>query len=112
MQTQVNGYVVADLMGWERDIGSKRFKAVQVATLLVALTIPILGVDPFQWTAWGAAFNSTFMPIGVATWWYIANKTKIMGRFRAGWVMNVLIGIAMLIATTAAVRFWYVTLGG
>ncbi|MBD7919603.1 divalent metal cation transporter [Cellulomonas sp. Sa3CUA2] len=112
VQTQVNGYVVSDLMGWKRDIAAPRFKIVQIVTILLALTIPILGLDPFQWTTWGSAFNSTFMPIGVATWWYLVNKRSIMGRYRAGKWMNVLIAVTMLIATTAAVRFWYITLVG
>lgn len=112
VQTQVTGYVTADLLGWDRDLGSRRFKTVQVVMLGAGLLIPLLNLDPFSWTPWGAAFNSTFMPIGIATWWYLANKTSIMGRYRAGVGLNILIGIAMLIATTAALRFWYVTLFG
>lgn len=112
VQTQVAGFVLSDLMKWERDIASKRFKTVQVVMLALAMLIPIFDLNPFQWVQWGAAFNSTFMPIGIATWWYMINKTKIMGRFRAGWGLNVFLGISMLIATAAAIRFWYVTIGG
>lgn len=112
VQTQVSGYVMADLVGWKKDIADRKFKIVQVSMLTLALLIPILGIDPFDWTKWGAAFNSTFMPIGIATWWYMANKTKIMGRFRAGRGLNIFLAISLLIATTAAIRFWYITLVG
>ncbi|MFV0254032.1 MAG: NRAMP family divalent metal transporter [Beutenbergiaceae bacterium] len=112
VQTQVAGYVVSDLLKWDRDIAAPRFKVVQAIMLAVALMVPILDLNPFQWTQWGAAFNSTFVPIVIATWWYLANRTKVMGRFRLNGWMNALVLIALVIATAAAVRFWYIQLVG
>lgn len=112
VQTQVTGYVFADLVGWKRDLGSKRFRSVQIIMMVLGAMIPLFGLDPFSWTSWGAAFNSTFMPIGIATWWYMANKKSIMGKYRIRTGMNTLIAFAMLIATAAACRFWYVTIFG
>lgn len=110
VQTQVAGFVVADLAGWKRDVGQFRFKAVQAGLLLIAMSIPLFNLDPFEWVSWGAAFNATFMPIGIATWWWLINRRKIMGAHRAGWLMNTGLLVALLVATAAAARFWYIQL--
>lgn len=112
VQTAVAGYVFSDLMRWRRDVASVPFKAAQVTLLLIGLLIPLFSLDPFGWVAWGSAFNSTFMPIGIATWWYLINKGNLMQEHRARVWMNAGLTLTFLIALSAAVRFWYVTLIG
>ena len=111
VQTAVAGYVTSDLAKWSTTLTSGRFKAVQAAVLAVGISIPFFGWDPFVWVSWGAAFNSTFMPIGIVTWWYLINKKSLMGEHRAGGWLNAGLAVALLIAIAAAVRFWYITLG-
>jgi Mn2+/Fe2+ NRAMP family transporter len=110
VQTAVAGYVMTDLAKWSPKMTTGRFKIVQAAMLTVGISIPFFGWDPFVWVSWGAAFNSTFMPIGIATWWYLINKKSLMGEHKAGIWLNIGLAVALLIAITAAVRFWYVTL--
>jgi Mn2+/Fe2+ NRAMP family transporter len=110
VQTSVAGYVVSDLVRWPVRMTDKRFKAIQAAVLAVGISIPFFGWDPFVWVSWGAAFNSTFMPIGVATWWYLVNKKSLMGEHKAGRWLNAAMAFSLLVALAAAVRFWYVTL--
>lgn len=110
VQTAVAGYVTSDLAKWSPKMTSGRFKAIQAVVLAVGISIPFFGWDPFVWVSWGAAFNSTFMPIGIATWWYLINKKSVMGEHRAGPWLNAGLALALLIAIAAAVRFWYVTL--
>ena len=88
----------------------KRFKLVQAVVLAVGISIPFFGWDPFVWVSWGAAFNSTFMPIGIATWWYLVNKKSLMGEHKAGALLNAGLAFSLLVAVAAAVRFWYVTI--
>jgi manganese transport protein len=110
VQTAVAGYVTSDLAKWSPKLTAGRFKAVQAVMLLVAISIPFLGWNPFTWVSWGAAFNSTFMPIGIATWWYLVNKKSLMGEHKAGPWLNAGLALSLTIAVAAAVRFWYVTL--
>lgn len=112
VQTAVAGYVFTDLMNWRRDVASVQFKAVQIILLLIGLLVPLLSLDPFGWVSWGSAFNTTFMPVGIATWWYLINKTNLMREHRARVWMNLGLATTFLIALTVAVRFWYVTVGG
>jgi manganese transport protein len=110
VQTAVAGYVITDLAKWSPSISSGRFKAIQAVVLAVGLSIPFFGWNPFTWVSWGAAFNSTFMPIGIATWWYLINKKSLMGEDKAGPWLNAGLALSLAIAIAAAVRFWYVTL--
>jgi Mn2+/Fe2+ NRAMP family transporter len=110
VQTSVAGYVVSDLVRWPVRMTETRFKVVQAAVLAVGISIPFFGWDPFVWVSWGAAFNSTFMPIGIATWWYLVNKKSLMGEHKAGPLLNAGLAFSLLVAIAAAVRFWYVTL--
>lgn len=109
-ESAVHAYSVSDLIGRKPEPGTKSFKVLQASLLGIILTVPLFGWNPFSWVAWGAAFNSTFMPLGVAAWWYLVNKTELVGEHRAGTWFNIGIGITFLITVAAAIRFWYVTL--
>ncbi len=108
-QSSINAYVFLDIMGWEDAPGSKRFKFLQAILLASALTVPLFQWNPLIWVSWGAAFNSSFMPLGIAAWWYLINK-KIGREYKATIWVNLGMAIALVIAVSAAVRFWYVTL--
>jgi Mn2+/Fe2+ NRAMP family transporter len=109
VQTSVAGYVVSDVLRWPSGLRDRKFKAVQVVMVLIGFSIPFIGWNPFDFAPWGAAFNSTFMPIGVGTWWYLVNKSSLMGEHRAGKAMNTALAVSMLICLVTAVRFWFVT---
>ncbi|MGB9867656.1 MAG: NRAMP family divalent metal transporter [Bacillota bacterium] len=109
-QTAVAAYTFLDTVGWDPQPGSARFKIVQACLLLVALCVPLFGLNPFTWTAWGGAFNSTFMPIGIAAWWALLNRRELMGEHKADTRMNIAMAVTFAIALAGAVRFWYVTL--
>lgn len=109
-QTIVMGYTLSDTLGWKPEPGSKGFKIIQTLLLLVALSVPLFGWNPFVWVAWGSAFNATFMPIGIGAWWYLINR-KVGKEHKASTWFNIGLAIAFLIALIAAIRFWYVTLG-
>jgi manganese transport protein len=109
-ESAVHAYTVSDLLGKKPEPGTKYFKLQQASLLGLILTVPLFGWNPFSWVAWGAAFNSTFMPMGIAAWWYLMNKIEVVGEYRAGTWFNIGLGITFLISLAAAVRFWYVTL--
>ncbi|MDT8903463.1 NRAMP family divalent metal transporter [Anaeroselena agilis] len=109
-ESAVHAYTVSDIIGRKPEPGTKFFKILQTSLFVLMLTVPLFGWNPFSWVAWGAAFNSTFMPLGIAAWWYLMNKQEVVGKYRAGTWYNIGLGITFLIALAAAVRFWYVTL--
>ena len=112
-QTSVAAFIFWDTAGKAENNkpGTKGFKAVQVVMLVLALTIPLFGLNPFKWVSTGAAFNGTFMPIGVALWWFLMNKKEVMGEHKAGKVMNIGLAFAFIVTVVFAIRYWVVTLG-
>jgi manganese transport protein len=110
-QTGVAAFTLSDTLGWDPEPGSKRFKLIQAGLLAIAFSVPLFGWNPFSFVTWGAAFNATFMPIGIAAWWYLINSKKVVGEYKAGTVFNIGLLVVFLIALVAAIRFWYVTLG-
>lgn len=109
-ESAVHAYTVSDLLGKKPEPGSKPFKVHQACLLALMIAVPLFGWNPFSWVAWGAAFNATFMPMGIAAWWYLINQPRVVGKYRAGTWFNIGLGITLLISLAAAVRFWYVTL--
>jgi len=109
-QTGVAAYTLSDTLGWDPEPGSKRFKLIQGGLLAIAFSVPLFGWNPFSYVAWGAAFNATFMPIGIAAWWYLINSKKVVGEYKASTIFNAGLVIVFLIALVAAIRFWYITL--
>jgi len=111
-ETTVAAFTFWDMIGKSENNGpgTKGYKLVQGVMLLVALAVPLFNLNPFKWVSYGAAFNGTFMPLGVLAWWYLSNKKKVIGEHKAGIVLNIGLGLAFLVTVVFAVRFWYVTL--
>jgi len=109
-QTFVFAYVLSDTVGWKLESGTLEFKLLQGVLLAIAATVPLFGWNPFSLSTYGAAFNNSFMPIGIAVWWYLMNRKSVAGNHRADSWLNMGLALAFLIALVSAVRFWYVTL--
>lgn len=104
----VSGFVVADMLGVKKiSIRQKEYLIPVILTLLFGLTIPLFQWNAFQIVVWGAAFNASFMVIGLLTWMWLLNKETVMGAERAGSGLNLTMGFATFVAIAAALRFWY-----
>lgn len=103
--TSIAAYIITDLMDWKTEPGTKKFKGVQGAMLLIALSIPIFGWNAYSVTSWGGAFNSLFMPVGLVAWLYLNNKKELMGEHKFKTAGNIGTVIALLISSMTAIRF-------
>ena len=112
-ETSVAAFVFWDTAGKTEENGpdTKGFKIIQIIMLFLALLVLVLGLNPFSWVSYGAAFNGTFMPLGVALWWYLVNKKDVMGNNKAGAGLNIGLAFAFVATVVFAVRYWVVTLG-
>ena len=109
-QTSVTAYTLSDLLGWDPMPHEKKFKIIQIAMLLFALTVPLFGWNPFVIVSWGASFNATFMPIGILAWAILMNKKDLMGEHAAKPALNAAIAFTFIASLAFAIRFWYITL--
>lgn len=106
--TSIQAYIMTDLLGWEVDPRTKRFKTIQFIMLVLGCTIPIFGWNAYSVASWGGAFNSLFMPFGILAWLILNNKKQLMGKYRTSTLANIGIAIALSISTLTAIRFIYV----
>lgn len=106
--TSIQAYIMTDLLGWEVDPKDKKFRTIQYVMLLIGLSIPLFGWNAYAVTSWGGAFNSLFMPFGIAAWFILNNKEDLMGKYKTGGLANAGIIIALSISAMTAIRFVYV----
>lgn len=107
--TSVQAYILGDL--FERDTNPQAigFKGIQIGMLALGLVVPILGFNAYSVASWGGAFNSLFMPAGIAAWLVLSNRRRLMGSFTVSWQLNLGILFALVVSLVAAGRFLYIT---
>lgn len=105
-QCLVSGYVITDLLKWEADLTSKKFKISEFVVTLFGLSAPLIGWNAFAIAAYGSGFNLTFFPIITVLMLIIANKKEVMGELKIGTKYNVAMVIAILLSLMATANFW------
>lgn len=106
--TSIQAYIMTDLLQWEVDPRTKRFKTIQIVMLFVGFILLAFGWDAYSVASWGGAFNSLFMPFGILAWLILNNNKDLMGKYKTSTLANIGIAIALSISTLTALRFIYV----
>jgi len=105
-QCLVSGYIITDMLKWDVDLTSKKFKYCELIVTLFGLSAPLLGWNAFALSAYGSGFNLTFFPIVTILFLIIANNPKVMGKYKAGKAMNISVIIAVLLSLLATGNYW------
>ena len=63
---------------------------------VLALTIPVLGFNPIKGQLLTQVFNVFVLPLVVAGMIVVINRRDLMGKYRAGYLLNALLGLALL----------------
>ena len=110
-QCLVSGYVITDIMKWDADLTSKRFKICEFIVTVFGVIVPLIGWNAFAVSRYGSGFNLTFFPIVSIMMLILANKKEVMGENKAGPVFNICCIIGIVFSTMATGNFWYGILG-
>ena len=105
-QCLVSGYIITDILGWEADLTSKKFKISEFVVTLFGVIVPLIGWNAFAVSSYGSGFNLTFFPIVSIMMLIIANKKEVMGEHKASPLFNVLCIVAILFSLLATWNFW------
>ncbi len=81
--------LIADYQKGELDLKSTQFKVLTGLACLVALTVPILGVNPIQAQILTQVFNVFILPLVILGIMILINRKKLMGEHKAGWLLNI-----------------------
>jgi len=100
-------YLAAQGMGWNwseniRPLDEARFSLVYTLTLLLAMVIVIVGIDPLKLTIFSMALTAATLPVAIVPFLFLMNDKKYVRGYRNGWVSNtmvlLIIGLAFVLA--------------
>jgi len=80
--------LVADYRAGQFDTRSKTFRILSALACLFGLTVPILGANPILAQIATQVANVFVLPLVIAGILYLVNCRELMGRHRAGWLLN------------------------
>ena len=90
--------LIADFQKGELDIKSKQFKILTGVACLIGLTVPVLGVNPINAQILTQVFNVFVLPVVIIGMMILINKKGLMGENKAGILLNIGMGSALLFA--------------
>ena len=92
------------LLGWKVDMKDSRFKAVEVAFLVIATTFAAMGKRPLAWILTAQGLNGILLPISAIMVLIIANDKKLLGKYVPKQWENIVSGGLVLITIYLGMR--------
>ncbi|MDP3792471.1 MAG: divalent metal cation transporter [bacterium] len=101
-------YVIAEIFGWSQGLNktfnrAKEFYGVIIASTLVGLIIPLLGLHPVKALFYTAIMYGLISPIIIAMVIHMANNPNIMGRHVNSKSTNILGRITLMVMSFTAI---------
>lgn len=88
--------MIADYQSGKLDTSSRQFKTITGFAALLALTIPLFGFNPIKGQILTQVFNVFVLPLVVFGITVLVNRKSLMKEQAAGYVLNTLLGLALL----------------
>jgi Mn2+/Fe2+ NRAMP family transporter len=90
--------LVGDYSAGTMDISSRRFRILTGVACLIGLTVPVLGTNPIVAQIATQVANVFILPVVIGGGMILINSKKLMGDYRPGMTLNIILGIAMVFA--------------
>lgn len=97
-------YATAGILGWEKNLKDKKFKAVWMFILMVGIIFSAFGLKPVEAILFAQVTNGILLPIIAVYLLWVMNSKKILGDFRNNYWSNIIGGIVVLIAIGLGIR--------
>ena len=96
-----SSYAMAETFGWresleKRPSQARAFYAVIFVSIVVGLSLNLIGLNPIQFLIIAAITNGLAAPILMAVIWWLANDVTLLGKWRSPLWSRILLGIATL----------------
>jgi Mn2+/Fe2+ NRAMP family transporter len=103
-------YAAAETFGWRESLElkprqAKAFYAVIAVSLVVALLLNLIGIEPVQFLILAAVLNGLSAPVLMAIIWWLARDKNLLGKWASGKLSQLVLGIATLAMASLPV-FW------
>lgn len=90
-------YAVCGALGWERDMGSGRFRLVWLAVLVSGTYFAIVGTSPLAAILFAQAANGFLLPVAAIFLLVVMNQSGQLGKFRNRIWSNLLGAVVVLV---------------
>lgn len=91
-------YATQGTLGWERNLRSRKFRAVWISILLTGTLFSLLGFKPLEAIVFAQAANGILLPVIAIYLLFIMNSRQVMGEHVNGWLSNIA-GILVVLIT-------------
>ncbi|MDH6423541.1 Nramp family divalent metal transporter [Aurantimicrobium minutum] len=96
-----SSYAMAETFGWRESLErrpsqARAFYAVIFLSILVGLTLNLVGLNPMQFLIIAAITNGLAAPVLMAVIWWIASDEKLLGKWKCPLWSRLLLGIATM----------------
>lgn len=100
-----SSYAMAETFGWresleKRPSQARAFYAVLFISILVGLTLNLVGLNPIQFLIIAAITNGLAAPVLMAVIWWLANDETLLGKWTSPLWSRILLGAATLAMVT------------
>lgn len=90
--------MIADYQQGKLDTSSRQFKILTGLACLIGLAVPIFGANPIKAQILTQVFNVFVLPLVIFGMIILINKDELMGEQKAGFTLNLGLGLAMIFA--------------
>ncbi len=104
-------YATSGALGWEKDMKSKRFRAIWMVVLGVGIVFSGLGLKPLSAIIFAQAANGILLPIIAIFLLYVMNNKKRLQTYVNTPLTNVLGGVVVLVAIVLGARSLLMVMG-
>ena len=94
--------LIGDWRNGKMETKTPLFRIVCLVAALWGLVVPALGSNPVMATISAQIANVFVLPLTVAVILWLVNRTSVMGKYRAGWVMNASLAAALVFSVGVA----------
>jgi NRAMP (natural resistance-associated macrophage protein)-like metal ion transporter len=105
-------YAVAETFGWRESLElapmqAKAFYGVIIVSMMLALSLNLVGVQPVQFLIAAAVLNGLVAPVLMVIVWWLARDKRLLGKWASPLWSRVLVGLAILVMTALPVLWLF-----
>lgn len=83
-------YAVRGIFGWEKNMKSKKFRAVWMSILLLGVALASLGIKPIEIIKFAQVANGILLPVICGFLLWVMNRRKVLGAYTNNRFQNIL----------------------
>jgi Mn2+/Fe2+ NRAMP family transporter len=103
-------YALSETFGWREGLAMRLreaggFYGVIIVSMFAGLAMNLAGVEPIRALFYAAILNGLAAPPVIGSMLVLGNRAKAVGRYRSGWISNLLVGFACLLMTVLPLAY-------